>query len=282
VTMNFAERRVRVPGAELHLAEAGSGDPVVLLHGWPQHGGMWRHLAPELARSYRVLIPDLRGFGRSDAPPGPYDKHTLLGDVLALLDAEGIERAIFIGHDWGGWVSWLAALEHPERVERLIGIDIPPPSVSRPSLRRLPKQLVFSSYQVMISAPGVGAWLVRSGKLPGGVLRAGSGKAMRWTDEELEMYLAPLREPARARATVALYRTFLTREVPKLARGAYTQSELKLPALSIFGEESKVLAMTGLPDPDPNLRVEVLPATGHFVPEERPEEVAELVRGFLG
>ncbi len=275
------ERRVQVPGAELHLLEAGEGDPVVLVHGWPQHGYMWRHLVPELAATHRVLVPDLRGLGRSDAPAGSYSKHELAADLVGLLDAEGIDRATFIGHDWGGWSSWLVALEHPERVERLVAIDIPPPWGGGVSLRRLPWQLTIGLYQFVISAPFLGERAVRSGAMPGGVLRGGSGKAMRFTDEDLETYLAPLREPARARASVALYRTFLTREAPAIARGTYTTDVLRVPTLAIFGDESNLVKMTGLPEPRPNLTVEVVEGCGHFVPEEKPEELAKLVREFL-
>lgn len=274
-------RRVRVPGAELHLVEAGAGDPVVLVHGWPQHGHMWRHLVPKLAPTRRVLVPDLRGFGRSDAPPGTYRKHVLAADLVALLDAEGIERATFVGHDWGGWASWLVALEQPERVERLVAIDIPPPWAGGVSLRRLLYQLTIGPYQLVIAAPFLGVRAVRSGFMPGGILRGGSGKAMRFGDEDLEAYLAPLREPARARASVALYRTFLTREAPAIARGTYTTDDLQVPTLNIYGADSKLVKMTGLPEPGPNLTVEVVPGSGHFVPEEKPGEVAELVRAFL-
>lgn len=275
------ERRVRVPGAELHVLDAGEGDPVVLVHGWPQHGHMWRHLVPELAATRRVLVPDLRGFGRSEAPPGDYRKHTLAGDLVALLDAEGIERATLIGHDWGGWAAWLVALEHPERIERLVAIDIPPPWGGGVTVRRLPQQLTIGLYQAIISAPFLGVRSVQSGAMPGGILRGGSAKAMRYSEAELETYLAPLREEPRARASVALYRTFLTREAPAIARGTYTTDDLRVPTLAIYGSESKLVKMTGLPEPGPELRVEVVAGSGHFVPEEKPDEVARLVQGFL-
>ncbi|HEX2129834.1 MAG TPA: alpha/beta fold hydrolase [Solirubrobacterales bacterium] len=275
------ERRVRVPGAELHVLDAGEGDPVVLVHGWPQHGHMWRHLVPELAATRRVLVPDLRGFGRSEAPPGDYRKHTLAGDLVALLDAEGIERATLIGHDWGGWAAWLVALEHPGRVERLVAIDIPPPWGGGVTVRRLPQQLTIGLYQAIISAPFLGVRSVQSGAMPGGILRGGSAKAMRYSEAELETYLAPLREEPRARASVALYRTFLTREAPAIARGTYTTDDLRVPTLAIYGSESKLVKMTGLPEPGPELRVEVVAGSGHFVPEEKPDEVARLVQGFL-
>jgi pimeloyl-ACP methyl ester carboxylesterase len=122
---------------------------------------------------------------------------------------------------------------------------------------------------------------VRSGWLPGGILKGGSGRAARWSRDELEVYLAPLREPARARASVGLYRTFLTREAPAIARGTYTSTELTVPTLSIWGSESKLAAITGIPASAANHRVEVVEGAGHFVPEEAPGEVNALVRHFL-
>ncbi|HLH14483.1 MAG TPA: alpha/beta fold hydrolase, partial [Solirubrobacteraceae bacterium] len=102
VTHRFVDLR----GVRVHVAEAGAGEPLVLLHGWPQHWWCWRELIAPLARDHRVLAPDLRGFGWSAAPPGDYAKSTFAEDVLALLDAEGIDAAPIIGHDWGGYAAF--------------------------------------------------------------------------------------------------------------------------------------------------------------------------------
>src|SRR3954469_17140002 len=100
-------RAVDVDGTRFHVAEAGDGPPLVLLHGWPQHWWMWRHLIGPLAERYRVVAPDMRGHGWSDKPPSTYRKTELLGDVMALMDRLGIDRARFVGHDWGGYVGML-------------------------------------------------------------------------------------------------------------------------------------------------------------------------------
>jgi pimeloyl-ACP methyl ester carboxylesterase len=276
-------RRIAVNGIELHVAELGeAGAPaVVLLHGWPQHGRVWRHLAPELARERRVLVPDLRGFGRSDAPPGRYVKHAFLADLVALLDAEGIERATLIGHDWGAWTAWLAALEHPARVERFVSIDVPPPWVDELSLERLGRAVAFSSYQFVISSPFFGRRMVSN---PGAIrafIRAATGPDWDPTNAELDHYALPLTEPARATASVHLYRSFLGLELPRLMSGTYTADRLEVPGLSVMGERSPILRLLGQPDPAPNLTLETVPRAGHYVPEEKPAEVAALVTGFL-
>jgi pimeloyl-ACP methyl ester carboxylesterase len=95
-------RFLELPGLRVHVAEAGEGEPLVMLHGWPQHWYEWRHLIPSLAKRYRVICPDLRGLGWTDAPPSGYEKEELASDVLALLELLGLDRVKLVGHDWGG------------------------------------------------------------------------------------------------------------------------------------------------------------------------------------
>ena len=114
-------RTVVARGLRFHVAEAGAGDPVVLVHGWPQHWWTWRHVVPLLAPHARLVMIDLRGFGWSDAPPGRYDKQTLADDLLAVLDALDLERVCLMGHDWGAWSGFLACLAEPERFVPIAG-----------------------------------------------------------------------------------------------------------------------------------------------------------------
>src|SRR3954465_8123849 len=116
-----------VNGVRLHYAEAGAGDPVVLLHGWPQHWWMWRDLIGPLAERFHVIAPDLRGHGWSDKPSSSYRKSEWLDDLTALFDRLGLERIRLVGHDWGAWVGMLASLREPERLERVVAMSIPHP-----------------------------------------------------------------------------------------------------------------------------------------------------------
>ncbi|MFC7557235.1 alpha/beta fold hydrolase [Pseudoroseomonas wenyumeiae] len=121
-------RMVKTNNINLAVHEAGSGPAVVLLHGFPGLAFTWRHQIPALAAAgYRVIVPDLRGYGRSDAPKAieDYDIAHLTGDLVGLLDTLGIEKAIFMGHDWGGLLAWQMALLHAGRVAGVIGVNTP-------------------------------------------------------------------------------------------------------------------------------------------------------------
>ena len=124
------ERTITTPdGVELHLSEAGDEGPlVVLAHGFPELGYSWRHQLPALAAAgYRAVAPDQRGYGRSSRPSAveDYDIHHLTGDLVAILDDLGEERAVFVGHDWGSMVVSHQALLHPDRVRGLVNMSVP-------------------------------------------------------------------------------------------------------------------------------------------------------------
>jgi pimeloyl-ACP methyl ester carboxylesterase len=264
-------RFAEVGDVRLHVAEAGSGPPLLLLHGWPQHWWAWRKLIPRLAERWRVLALDLRGWGWSDAPPGDYAKQTFADDVLAFLDAEGLDRVTVLGHDWGGYTSFLLAMDHPERVERLVVLDIPPPWTPRPRPATLLLPFLLS-YQIAIATPGLGMWLHRSGLLVRLLLRIGTGPDFAFSDEEIEAYVEPLREPARARASVACYRTLLLHELGRTGR---KPEQLAVPTTLIMGGAG-MINRVARPDPTPSLRVETIERGGHFLAEEAPDEVLRI------
>ena len=267
-------RTVATRGVSLHVAEAGDGPPLVLLHGWPQHWWSFRALIPRLAERYRVIAPDLRGWGWSDAPPGDYAKTTFAADVLALLDAEDLDRVRLVGHDWGGYAAFLLALQHPERVERVVALDIAPPWRTPAH----PGQLLFlpfASYQFALATPWLGLRLMTSGRLVPLILRLGSGPRFRFGDDEVAAYTEPLREPARAAASVACYRTFLTRELVAQAR---RRNDLRVPALLLWGETSLLRRIAGT---SPGVPAEVIAGAGHFLAEEAPEAVLQIAEPFL-
>jgi len=266
----------------LDASEWGAGEPLLLLHGWPQHRGCWARVAPRLAERRRVIAPDLRGLGSSPlAPDEDYTKHALLEDVLALLDGRGIERCDVVGHDWGGWVAWLLAIEHPARLRRVVTLDIPPPWRGELSPKRVAGALAFGSYQYFLASPWLGERaLRRSPEFIKRFIPAGAARRV-WTESELEGYARVLQEPGRARASVLYYRQFLLRELPRVVRGAYTGEEVGAPVLAAYGERSAIPRMLGLPPARANVRVEVVPGAGHFLPEEAPDETLALIESHL-
>jgi pimeloyl-ACP methyl ester carboxylesterase len=118
---------VELPGLRMHVAEAGSGVPVLLLHGFPQHWWEWRKVIPGLAEQFQVIYPDLRGAGWSAALRRGYTRDQLLADVVALLDTLGLDSVHLLTHDYGALVGYQLCLRHPERVRRHLSLGIPPP-----------------------------------------------------------------------------------------------------------------------------------------------------------
>ncbi|MGH2981235.1 MAG: alpha/beta fold hydrolase, partial [Solirubrobacterales bacterium] len=165
-------RFIDAGGLRVHVAESGDGPPVLLLHGWPQHWFMWRKVIERLAPQFRLIAPDLRGFGWTEAPGEGYDAETFAADQVALLDALEIESASVIGHDWGGWTAFLLGLDYPERIERMVVCNAPHPW---PKLEpRLALELWRTWYATALAIPGLGSWLMQRSDFVAGILRRGN------------------------------------------------------------------------------------------------------------
>jgi pimeloyl-ACP methyl ester carboxylesterase len=274
-------RFVDALGLRVHVAEAGPADgpPVLLLHGWPQHWYMWRGLIEALGGEFRLLAPDLRGFGWTDAPGHGYDGETMARDQVALLNALEIDRAKIIGHDWGGWAAFLIGLLHPDRAERLLICSTP-----HPWPRQSPRLLAESWrtwYALGMATPGLGpALLTRTDFTKRALSPAFAGGP--FTEDEIDLYADTLREPRRARAVSSLYRYYL-RAVAEGLRGRWRAHDLDLPALLLFGQRDFLIPwqlVTGSAHERhaPRMRVELVPDAGHFIVDEKPELVAGCAR----
>ena len=153
--------RVDVDGVGIEYEVTGAGRPVVLLHGFPDSGRLWRHQVPALAGAgFQVVVPDLRGYGRSAKPEAvdSYSLRTLAGDVLAVLAHRGIDRAHVVGHDWGAALAWVLASVAPGRVDHLVALSAGHPSTFRRTLEQCEK----SWYMLLFQFPGIGErWLTQ-------------------------------------------------------------------------------------------------------------------------
>ena len=268
-------------GLNFHVAEAGEGEPVLLLHGWPQHWYAWRLVIPELARHHRVLAMDLRGFGWTDIAWEGFEKENMADDVANVLAELDIDRVRIVGHDWGAWIGYLLALRRPELVERLVMLSVPPPTPS-PSLRGLLNTPRFA-YQAAIASP-LGPRLMRR---PSYVAR----KVRRWAhnrehvrNDVQRLYGRDLRASTRARAATELYRTFLLHEIGPVLRGRYRKERLTVPTLVMHGKHDPVLPPVfyrGHERYADDMTIEKVKGAGHLLPEERPELVTERVLEFF-
>lgn len=275
---------VDADGLRMHVAEAGpeDGEPIVLLHGWPQHWYEWRGLVPALSKDYRMVMPDLRGLGWSEITKDAYDKEQLAFDVVALLDAMGLQKVNLIGHDWGGYAGFMLCLFHPERVKRYVALNIVHPWPQRNARSVL--NFWRMSYQVPMSAPLLGPRVTR---IPGFVKLMLTGFPIGghpFTDAEIEAFAAPLRDPERAKVSARYYRSFQARDLPKLVTGHYKSMRLKVPTLMLFGTGDAVMIpeqMQGFEDYADDMRVELVPGTGHFIADAEPDLVAERALEFF-
>jgi pimeloyl-ACP methyl ester carboxylesterase len=271
---------IDVNHAKLHIAEAGKGKPILLLHGWPQHWYVWRKIIPELAKTHRLIMPDLPGLGWSDIPDDKdFRKEALAEDMLQLLVELKLNTVGLVGHDWGGWIGFLMCLKKPQHFSALLAMGIAHP-FQYPDKRLL--QFWRLSYQIPIAFPGIGEILLQ--KYPPFIkylLKKGTRDKSHWNEEELFMYANILQEKHHAYASSLLYRTFITKELPKIMKGDYRMQRLTVPTRLLVGTNDPVIypeLVTGFENYARDMQVTFIKNCGHFIPEEKPEEVINQIR----
>lgn len=277
-------------GVRLHVAQAGQGSPVLMLHGFPDHWELWRPLMGELAPAHRVLAPDLRGINLSDKPPAvaDYAIARLVDDVRALIAHLG-GRCALVGHDWGGLLAWTVAARHPDAVSRLAVFNAPHPCRFAQELQSSPLQREASAYVQRLCQAGAAdrlarddfelLWAVRSDGRTGPAWQARRAACVQaWSQPgalqaALNWYRALNLEAALAPAGVP--------SVPELAQAS---GVVGVPTLVVWGERDgsfPVACLQGLERWVPDLRVHREPGGGHWLLEEQHALAAELLREFL-
>jgi pimeloyl-ACP methyl ester carboxylesterase len=278
-------RFVDLPGLRMHVAEAGDGEPLLLLHGFPQHWWEWRKIIPGLAEHHRVICPDLRGAGWTDAPRKGYTRDQLLADVVALLDALELDRVQVLSHDWASLIAYQLCLKHPERVQRHLSLSIPPPyfDFDAKMVRALLRHAWFN---LVTPVPVLAPLLLAKGhqRLLRHMLLGFTTDPDALSDKDLEIFLARYREPARARAGSAIYRHFIQPEAARILRGAYRNTRLRTPTRVIVGaDDPNVRAefLHGFEDYADDLNIEFADGASHFVADDRPDVVLDRALTFF-
>jgi pimeloyl-ACP methyl ester carboxylesterase len=263
-------------GVRLHYVVAGSGPPVVLLHGWPQTSFAWRGTMERLAARFTLIAPDLRGLGRSERPAAGYDKRTIAADICALVAAAAGGRAAIVGHDMGGKAAYVMAHLHPECVGRLVLVDCLIPGSENMDARRggawhygfhmapdIPELLTRGRERDYIAAQ-IGAWSHREGAVSAAAI------------DEFARHYATL---GGMTAGFAYYRA-----LPEDARlvAAFGARRLAMPVLAIAGRQGvgSRLAEALRPIAD-DLASEIVEDCGHFVPDEAPDRFCAALLRFL-
>jgi pimeloyl-ACP methyl ester carboxylesterase len=269
----------------LHYVTAGEGPPVVLIHGYPQTWWEWRHQIPALAEKYTVIAPDMRGLGDSSRPASGYDKKTIGNDIWRVVnEVLGHESFYLVGHDWGGPTAYAIAAAHPEAVKKLAIIDVPIPGCGGDfsqggrrwhhqfhMMPDLPEALTAGREDIYL------AWFYRTFAYRPNAIDA----------DDLAEYVRTYSQPGAMRAGFSLYRAAAQDVIDNQANIAH--QKLPMPVLTVSGGTSYPHGRGRGPETEDSLkrvavdvRSEVVPDCGHFVPEEAPEFLNSRLLDFFG
>jgi epoxide hydrolase 4 len=280
----WVHQRALINGLQFHYVEAGEGPLIVLLHGFPEFWYSWRHQIPALAGAgFHVIAPDLRGYNESAKPRGTrnYRMELLIEDVVGLIDHVGAPHATVIGHDWGGVIAWRLASAHPQRVDRLIVLNAPHPAAFLREWRN-PVQWLRSSYMLFFQLPWLPEWLLswRDYALLERTLTQQPTRPGAFTPDDIQQYKRALAQAGARTAALNYYRAGLR----DLGTVTDRNQPIFVPTLLIWGERDPYLGVRLTERLDawvPDLRIQRLADAGHWVQNEDPERVNQLMLAFL-
>ena len=283
----FETRKLRTAGATIHLEWGGSGPPVLLLHGYPQTHAMWHKVAPQLARDYTVVCPDLRGYGDSSKPKGlpdhsNYSKRAMAQDMVETMAALGHERFHVVGHDRGGRVGHRLARDHGARVASLTVLDISPTLKMYRSTNMQFAKAYYHWFFLIQEAPLPERML--QGQVPFYILkRLGRGKSglKHFSKEAMAEYTRAFNDPRTIHATCEDYRAAATID---LVHDQKDKQKIRMPLLALWGRQGVIQALfdclADWREVATDVRGRAL-ACGHFIAEEKPRELVAELRRFL-
>lgn len=272
--VTFSHHTAAVNGIQMHYVIGGHGDPVVLLHGWPQTWYEWRHVMPALARNYTVIAPDLRGLGESSKPITGYDGKTTAEDIHQLVTKLGFNDIFLVGHDFGVQVAYSYAAAHPNETKRLVILDVPVAGIGPGgnitglwwaqfhNVHDIPEMLVTGHEREYLT------WFYRYSCNPAAI-----------TEEDIDEYVSHYSSPGGMRAGFEYYRA-LSEDIKQ--NKEYSMVKLPMPVLVLGGECSfGDAALDSMRLLATDVRGSVIPNTGHWIPEEQPKFLADQLFKFF-
>lgn len=275
-------------GIRIHYVTTGIGPLVVLLHGFPQFWFAWRYQIPELAKQFKVVAPDLRGYGDTDKPLKVSDYRTsiLAEDIACLIKAIGYEKAHIVGHDWGGGIAWMMALKHPQVIDRLVVINCPHPKIFFRALRSNPNQIKRSWYIFMLQLPYIPELIFRLSPKTflKHVFKGNSIRREAFSNEDIEKYAKELMKPDALTSAINYYRAAF-RNISSSREVESSEKRIETPTLLIWGEDDFALGQELTLGMEPlfknSFRIHYIPHCGHWVNEEQPELVNQVLMEYL-
>jgi pimeloyl-ACP methyl ester carboxylesterase len=272
-------RYALVDGLKLHYAIAGKGEPVLLIHGFPQTWHTWRDVVAALADSFTVIAPDYRGAGDSDRPQGGYDKHTMMEDLRGLVRQLGFSRVRVVGHDIGAMIAYRYAAVHPDEVRQLVLMDAPVPGTpALDQVRAMPRSWHINFH----NARDIAETLVcgREAQYLTYFFKSRFTTPDAVSPQDLAVYIAAYSAPGALRAGFEVYRAW---DQDARDNAPYLARPLQMPVLVLGGAMSAsgplLEAMTR--DIARDGRFALVPHSGHWLCEQNPAQVQRLLRAFF-
>jgi pimeloyl-ACP methyl ester carboxylesterase len=283
-TESWQHRNVITNNIRLHYVIQGTGPLVVLLHGFPEFWYSWRNQIPFLASlGYTVVAPDLRGYNDSDKPKTGYNVSTLLRDIVDLIKGLEYEKAIIVGHDWGGVLAWAFAMRYPQMTEKLIGLNAPPPWTYAREMRTW-KQMRKSWYVFVFQLPWLPEYLLgrNHAEMIARMLRGSAVQKSAFPPDVLQYYREAMSKPGALTASLNYYRALFRH--PRRSVSELFSATVSAPTLLVWGVQDIAMdvAMTyGLERWVPDIQVKRIPDSGHWVQQEKPDLVNQYMQEFL-
>ena len=284
----FEHRQIKTAGATINVLKGGKGPPVLLLHGYPQTHVMWHKIAPRLANDFSLVLPDLRGYGDSSNPPDGedhfgYSKRATAQDQVEVMEQLGFKHFAVVGHDRGGRVAHRMALDHPERVTRLVILDIAPTHKLYHNVSKAFATAYYHWFFLIQPAPVPETLIGNSAEFYlNSLLGIGRLKPHAITPEAFSEYLRCFRDPATIHATCEDYRAAAS--IDLVHDDADMDRKVTCPVLALWGEKGVMHRMYDVVavwrERAANVSGKALPC-GHFLAEEAPEETLTELRSFL-